>query len=136
MAQKIAPLLSSTLSSSNMKKEIIQISKHQWRAGEPLEAALISYLPTDIEKKLGIQFHDSQDNLDYTKEAYIEDADGNQYILVHHLNAPQSGQGTLLIIHQNINASQILKNGLALLGIGPENLKWVHPDIMLNTKEI
>lgn len=102
--------------------------------GDWLCLALIAHGPHELEQRCSLVFQDRSEDRGDSREATIESHDGHLYWLVSPSHAPQGeNPGTEIRIRRDVaEPPAVLDGGLGLLGLGLEDLAWVHPDIRFN----
>jgi hypothetical protein len=90
--------------------------------------ARIAIEPSEISKKLGIQFTPAKDDLDDLDAALVAGASGRQLAFVRHKHQPQRGTDILVNEHSEDPTADLIE-GIEILDISEQDVVWTHPDI-------
>ncbi len=90
---------------------------------EPI--AVLDLEPADLEKRLGIAFQQSFDNLDYVDIALLELDSHERFALIRHRGAPSPGT-EIHVPHSQASARK-LDEIVRQLGLAPADLSWRKP---------
>lgn len=113
----------------------IRLPEQQLQSGllEPIQGenipdepiAVLALEPADLEKRLGIAFQQSFDNLDHVDIALLELDSRERFALIRHRGAPTPGTG-VHVPHSQASA-RTLDEIVKQLGLAPAELSWRKP---------
>lgn len=93
--------------------------------------ATVNFLPEHFIQSHQLNFVSGHDDLDSLVFSSFELPSGNSISLVRHQNAPYSG--TEIYLAPGLSSpSSVLAEALLTLNISPDNLDWIHPQIVLS----
>lgn len=91
--------------------------------------------PEQISKRVGIQFQETYDDLDYLQLAVIRTSSNKKFGLTRHLHAPVQG----VVIHSSADSKTLaedLKDILRTLEVQSSEVSWVNPDVSIPLTKI
>lgn len=90
--------------------------------------ALICAGPEALEKRLGVVFQDSHDDLDYVKVAALWLNSGQRVSLLRHVRSPSPGT-ELYVSAEEAQRPDALDQILESVGLTRSDLSWVRPGV-------
>jgi cytoskeletal protein CcmA (bactofilin family) len=109
-----------------------QLPLTEMKHGLAKPIATIRFLPSEISKKLGISFEETEDDLDALQAAAIRTASGRQFGLVRHRHQPTEGVD-ILTDERSTDLTRDLHDAMGFLRIHQEDLSWIHPEVELDS---
>jgi predicted nucleotide-binding protein len=107
---------------------IQQIPLGKMERGLARPIATLKLEPSEITRRLGVEFETTRDDLDELDAAVICSGTGRQFALVRHRHQP--GPGTdILTNERSPDLSADLRDALHVLQFDPKELRWMHPGI-------
>ena len=105
-----------------------QIPGAAWPSGDCQPIAVIKALPADINRRLSVTFDegDEDDGLGVADFVSIRLADGQQFLLVYHRQAPRPS-GTEVYCDSAADPATVLDAFLSATGIARDELSWERP---------
>lgn len=109
----------------------IQLTDDQLRAGLAAELnrdvpgnveLVINQEPQDLAERLGIEFQETFDNLDYVRMAVLELPGGNRVALLRHRGNPVAG--TEVATAKSGVDQEFIETVLSSLGLDETNISW------------
>ena len=98
----------------------------EWPAGLAHPVGVVELEPRELERRCGVHFSESYDDLDRLLGAIVETVHGGTFALVRHLGAGR--RGTEVWVHEDSNNPRAdLTTALDTLALDESALTWVSP---------
>lgn len=95
-----------------------------WKGYAPI--ATVAVEPQELERRLGVEFKPSHDDLDEVLEAAVRGDSGRIFGLVRHVNSPMPGT-QIYSDSSKDRMSEALGEALEALHLSVESVVWVYP---------
>jgi len=109
-----------------------QVALTEMKHGLAKPIATIRSGPSEISKKLGIAFEETEDDLDALQAAVIRTTSGRQFGLVRHRHQLMEGVDILTDEHST-DLTRDLHDAMGFLQIHQEDLSWIHPEVEVDS---
>jgi SWIB/MDM2 domain-containing protein len=108
------------------ERQIEQVALEEVAGGLAQPVATIDLEPDELNKRYGIQFEESEDDLDHLVAALIRPPSGRVFALVRHRHQP--GPGTDIVISEHSpDLKEDLAEAVRHLRLSRGQLRWLHP---------
>jgi hypothetical protein len=94
-----------------------------------MAVAMVSRESIDFSHQPNILVQEGYDNLDYLSFALVKLPSGKEVALVHHKGAPVQGI-EFCVVPTETHFLPIINETLKFLGLAPQELIWVHPQVV------
>ena len=111
-----------------MKEGVTQLHLGDAEKGLCMVGCYMRIMPSELSRRTGIKFENSQDDLDYLEAALILNGNGKQFGLMRYLRSPRHDYTALLINEGTQDVTGDVNHGLEALGIQSREIISFHPD--------
>jgi hypothetical protein len=108
------------------ERQLEQVPLDAVTGGLAEPVATIKWEPNELEERYGIQFSESQDDLDHLVIALVRPPSGRVFALMRHRHQPNPGTD-IVINEESPDLKQDMAEAVRHLGLSRGDLKWLHP---------